>query len=345
MRPVVDEPDTSSLAGIRVAVVIPAYQAELTIRPVVEAIPAWIEAIVIVADGCRDATRAVVEDIQHQQRRVILVVHETNQGVGAAMRTGYGRALEEGADILVKMDSDGQMDPAYLPHLVLPLAAGVADYAKGNRFLHPDALRRMPLGRLFGNAVLSFASKLSSGYWNVLDPTNGYTGISREALAAIDLAHLDDGYFFESSMLNELALVRAVVTDVAMPARYGNEQSHLSVAWSVPAFARRHLRQFARRIVHRYLLTDFSPVSLLVAVSIPLLLFGLTVGAWSWMRSILHGVPATAGTVMLAALPVAAGAYGLVQAMVYDILAVPQRPLTPPRLRVHRLTDYARRGT
>ncbi len=248
------------------------------------------------------------------------------------MKTGYRCALEAGAEIIVKMDSDGQMDPALLPQLVLPVALGQADYAKGNRFLRPEALRRMPTVRLFGNAVLSFVSKLSSGYWQILDPTNGYTAISRETLAVLDLEHVDDRFFFESSMLVELGLVRAVVTDVAMPARYGDEESHLRVARSVPTFAAKHLHGVGRRILYRYFLTDFSPVSLLLAVSVPLTLFGFSYGLAYWLRSILYGITATAGTVMVAAFSTTAGLYALVQALVYDVLSAPQRALTPARL-------------
>jgi glycosyltransferase involved in cell wall biosynthesis len=249
------------------------------------------------------------------------------------MRTGYRRALDEGADVVVKMDSDGQMDPTHLPQLVLPIAFGQADYTKGNRFLRPEALRRMPVMRLIGNAALSFLSKLSSGYWNILDPTNGYTAISREALKALDLSAVDERWFFESSMLTELALVRAVVADVPIPSRYGDETSHLSVTRSVVRFAINHARYGLRRLVYRHLLMDFTPTSLLLVLSVPLTLFGVFFGGRSWLRSVLYGTPATAGTVMLAAFTTGAGLFAFFQAMIYDMLSGPQRPLTLPRWR------------
>ncbi len=328
-----------SFEGIHIAVVIPAYEAGQTVRDVLRSIPPCVRTIVVVADGCRDDTEKVVEAMSRSDHRIIPLAHEVNRGVGAAVRTGYRRALEEGAEILVKMDADGQMDPAHLPHLVFPIAAGLADYTKGNRFLRLDSVRRMPKLRLLGNAVLSFVSKLSSGYWHLLDPTNGYTAVSREALRAIDLDRVDDRYFFESSMLIELGLVRAVVADVPTPARYGDERSHLSALHSVFSFALKHSRHFVRRILYRYLLTDFSPVSLLLAVSLPLMGFGLMVGIRAWTYSSLYGTPATAGTVMVAAFTIAGGIYCLVQAMIYDILSTPQRPLTLPRIHVARAAD------
>jgi hypothetical protein len=224
------------------------------------------------------------------------------------------------------------MDPAALSSLLLPVALGRADYAKGNRFVHQKEVRAMPAVRLVGNAALSLMSKLSTGYWNLLDPTNGYTAISREALEAIELDRLDDRFFFESSVLSELSLARAVCVDVAIPARYGAERSHLSVSRSVVEFAAKHARAFGRRLWLRYVVLDFSAVSLLLAVGIPLAGFGIVFGIRNWVHSSMLGVPSTAGTVMVAAFTTAAGLFGIVQAMIYDILSVPSMPLTPPRI-------------
>jgi dolichol-phosphate mannosyltransferase len=333
------------LARLHVAVVIPAYQAQDTIAEVLRGLPSYVRTIIVVDDAAKDDTRAVVEAACREDSRIVPLSHETNRGVGGAMRTGYRAALERGAEVVVKVDADGQMDAAYLPHLVLPIALGQADYTKGNRFRRPRALASMPMVRLLGNAALSFMTKLSSGYWQLLDPTNGYTAISREALSALDLDRIDAGYFFESSMLMNLGLVRAVVADVAMPARYEGEVSHLSIPRSVLSFAGKHARCFFRRIIYRHLLLDFSAVSLLCAVSVPLLVFGVVFGIRSWMNSAIYGVPATAGTVMLAAFTTAGGLYGLVQAMIYDILSVPQRPLTMPRLGIVAMSDLVPRDT
>ncbi|HYC00684.1 MAG TPA: glycosyltransferase family 2 protein [Candidatus Limnocylindrales bacterium] len=319
------------LASLSIAVVVPAYQAERSIEEVLTSIPAYVRSVVVVLDCCSDRTAEIVDRVAARDRRIVRVDHERNCGVGAAMRTGYRRALADGAEIVAKIDSDGQMDPEQLWRLLLPIALGRADYAKGNRFHHPREMRSMPLVRLIGNAALSFLSKLSTGYWNLLDPTNGYTAISREALQSIDLARLDDRFFFESSMLCELALARAVCVDVPIPARYGSEASHLSVTQSLFEFAAKHARNLLRRIWLRYLILDFSAASLLLVLGVPLALFGVIFGLRSWAHSSFYGVPATAGTVMLAAFTTAAGLFGLVQALIYDIMSVPQVPLTAPR--------------
>lgn len=333
-----------ALSRLHVAVVVPAYQAAAAIAATLAGIPAFVRTIVVVIDGATDGTAAAVDEAAARDPRIVRVDHETNRGVGAAMRTGYRRALAEGAGIVAKMDADGQMDPAHLPALVLPVALGRADYAKGNRFLHAREIRAMPPMRLVGNAALSLLSKLSSGYWNLLDPTNGYTAASREALAAIDLDQVDDGYFFESSMLTELSLARAVCTDVPMPARYAGEASHLSVARSVVEFAAKHARAFARRMWLRHVVLDFSPVALLLGLGIPLGLFGFVFGVRQWAVASAAGVPATAGTVMVAALTTAAGLFSVVQALIYDVLSVPAVPLTPPRLGLLVPGDPALRG-
>jgi dolichol-phosphate mannosyltransferase len=321
-----------ALSTLHVAVVVPAYQAERTIRSTLATIPSFVRRIVVVVDGATDATASTVDEAAAADPRIVRIDHASNCGVGAAMRTGYARAVADGAHIVAKMDADGQMDPAALSSLVLPIALGRADYTKGNRFVHAREIRAMPAVRLFGNAVLSLMAKLSTGYWNLLDPTNGYTAISREALAAIDFEHIDDGFFFESSMLTELSLVRAVCADVAIPARYGAEASHLSVTRSIFEFAAKHARAFCRRLWLRYVVLDFSAVSLLLGLGVPLFAFGLAFGVRHWIRSSALGVPATAGTVMVAAFTTAAGLFGIVQAMIYDVMSVPVVPLTPPRI-------------
>ncbi|HXC51555.1 MAG TPA: glycosyltransferase family 2 protein [Candidatus Limnocylindrales bacterium] len=326
------DPREEALAGIPIAVVVPAYQAEDRIRDTLATIPSFVRRIYVVIDGATDGTAPAVVEAASADPRIVRIDHMQNRGVGRAMRSGYARALEDGAAIVAKMDADGQMDPSALASLILPVALGRADYAKGNRFVHSREIRAMPAVRLAGNAALSLISKLSTGYWNLLDPTNGYTAISREALTAIDFDELDDGFFFESSMLGELSLARAVTVDVAIPARYAGESSHLSVARSLLEFAVKHARVFLRRLWVRYVVLDFSAVSLLLAIGIPLAVFGILFGVRAWIVSSMHGVPATAGTVMVAAFTTAAGLFGIVQAMIYDILSVPAAPLTPPRI-------------
>ncbi len=280
--------------SLRVAVIIPAYRAADTIEKVIGGIPAWVDAIYVVDDASPDET---------------------------------AQALRDGVDICVKIDADDQMDPVCLAQLVEPLVAGRADYAKGNRFHDVEALRRMPAVRKLGNAGLSFLIKAASGQWHVFDPTNGYTAIHRAALAALDLAKLHPRYFFESSMLISLRRIDAVVEDVPISARYGDESSHLSITRAMVEFPWLLMRQGLRRILWQYFLVDFGPVSLFLLCGLPLVTFGAVFGLYHWIDSYRRNVLTPTGTVMLATLPMILGFQLLLQALVLDVQNVPPRPL------------------
>lgn len=302
-----------------VAVVIPCFNVERHVEAVIRGLPSWVRHVVCVDDASPDRSAAVIEALADP--RVKLVRLPKNLGVGGAMKAGYAEAFRLGATVAVKMDGDGQMDPAHLPALLEPVRAGEADYAKGNRFAEPDALVAMPKARLLGNVGLSFLTKAASGYWNVFDPTNGYTALSRAAYGRLRLARVSDGYFFESDLLVELNIAGAVVADVDMPARYGDEVSSLRISRVLFSFPWRLLRGCTRRFVWRYLVADFGLVTLCVLSGLPLFAFGLGFGLWRWWLSYATGVPATAGTVILAALPVILGFQLLLTALQLDVLS------------------------
>jgi glycosyltransferase involved in cell wall biosynthesis len=252
-------------------------------------------------------------------------------GVGGATLTGFRQSLEDGADIAVKLDADGQMDPEFIPALIRPLLAGEADYVKGNRFWDLQSVAQMPRLRLVGNALLSFVTKFSTGYWNVFDPTNGYVAIHRTALRSIPLDKLSHRYFFESDLLFRLYTARAVVCEVAMPARYGSETSGLRPQKVVHEFLFKHLRNLIKRLFYSYFLRDFNIASVELAMSAVLIALGTGFGALMWVRSAYAGRPATAGTVMLAALPVILGFQLLLAFLQFDYQNVPRTPLSRPR--------------
>jgi glycosyltransferase involved in cell wall biosynthesis len=285
-----------------------------------------VSSIVVVDDKCPEGTGAHVAE-RSKDARVHVVYHDENQGVGGAVITGYLHALNSGADIVVKIDSDGQMDPAFIPTLVAPLVNGVADYSKGNRFFNPRDASAMPVVRLLGNLALSFMTKASSGYWNLFDPTNGFTAIHRSALSLLPLRNINKRFFFESDMLYYLNLMRAVVADVPMKAFYGEETSNLRVRKAVFQFSLCHMKNIVKRIVYSYFLRDFSPASLNLLLGIVLTSFGLLYGGLEWYRSAATGVPATAGTVMLGALPIIVGVQSLVSFLAYDYAAIPRVPI------------------
>jgi glycosyltransferase involved in cell wall biosynthesis len=285
-----------------------------------------VEGIIAVDDASPDQSSEAVLGIGDS--RVVLLRHEVNQGVGGAMLSGYARGVEMGATILVKMDGDGQMAPEFLADIVRPIAQGRADYAKGNRFVLYDALLQMPPVRRLGNLGLSFMTKLASGYWNMFDPTNGYTAISAEAFRRLNPKHIHRRYFFESSMLIELNLQRAVVVDVSLPARYMREISSLSITRTLFEFPPLLFQSLNRRIWLEYFVMDFSLGSLYLILGTLLMLFGGIFGVVKWIESAQSGIPATTGTVMLAAMPVILGFQLLLSAITYDMQNVPRMPIS-----------------
>jgi len=309
-----------------IAIVMPCYRSKAHVMDVIGRVGPEVFLIIVVDDACPDETGAHVA-ASATDPRVLVVRNEANLGVGGAVLHGYRVALERRADIVVKIDSDGQMDPALLPRIVHPIHEGLADYTKGNRFFNIEDVRSMPAVRLFGNACLSFLTKLSSGYWTIFDPTNGYTAIHRSALDALPFEKIDNRFFFESDMLFRLYVAGAVVVDVPMRAVYGNEQSELHIAKVALPFALKNLRNTVKRILYRYFLRDMNIGSLELIVGMVLLLFGLIFGGHAWMTSWTTGVTASAGTVMLAGLPILAGIQFILGFFAFDVAAIPRVPL------------------
>jgi dolichol-phosphate mannosyltransferase len=310
----------------KISVVVPAYKSRQFIGDVLAAIGPEVQSIIVVDDACPDHTGRYVKE-NCKDDRITVLFHEKNLGVGGAVITGYRHALNQDADIIVKIDSDGQMNPRDLPDIVAPIINGYADYTKGNRFYDIEDVKGMPVVRLIGNAGLSFLSKLSSGYWSIFDPTNGYTAIHHNALKALPLDKLAQRFFFESDMLFRLNIIRAVVEDVPIKARYGQEKSNLSISKEIGKFFIYHLKNFFKRIFYTYYLRDFTVASIQLLIGAILLLFGVVFGGNAWIQSIQSSQPATAGTVMVAALTVFIGIEFMLAFFVYDYQFVPKNPL------------------
>jgi dolichol-phosphate mannosyltransferase len=312
----------------RIGVVIPCYRVTEHILSVLGAIGPEVGAIYVVDDACPQASGRFVQE-RVRDPRVRVLVRPENGGVGAAVMTGYRAALADGCAVVVKIDGDGQMDPQLLPRFVRPILEGRADYTKGNRFFNPVDVQGMPPLRLFGNTALSFMTKLSSGYWTLFDPTNGYTAIHAKLLAHLPLDRIATRYFFESDMLFRLGTLRAMVLDIPMPARYADEVSSLNIPAVLPGFLAGNTRNFFKRLVYNYFLRDFSIASVNFIAGMALLAFGIIFGAWHWLANASHGVVTTSGTVMLAALPIILGLQLLLSFLSYDIAAVPAQPVHP----------------
>jgi dolichol-phosphate mannosyltransferase len=310
----------------KVAVVMPCYKSRAHVLDVIDRIGQEVFLIVVVDDACPEGTGECVA-ASTKDARVMVVRNETNLGVGGAVLHGYRIALEHGAEIVVKIDSDGQMDPALLPRIIHPIRERLADYTKGNRFFNIDDVRSMPAVRLFGNAGLTFLTKLSSGYWNIFDPTNGYTAIHRSTLELLPLEKIDNRFFFESDMLFRLYIAGAVVVDVPMPAVYGSEHSELNVRKVLLPFAFKNISNTVKRVVYRYFLRDMNIGSLELVAGTALLFFGVIFGANAWIAGAAAGVLASPGTVMLAGLPILVGIQFILGFFAFDVSAIPRVPL------------------
>lgn len=308
---------------MNISVVIPSYKVSKHILDVIKDIPNFVNHIIVIDDKCPQNSGNIAET--STDNRVIVCYHEINQGVGGAVVTGYKKALEINSDIVIKIDGDGQMDVNYMKKLIQPIVDGRADYTKGNRFTDFKALRQMPKIRLFGNSGLSFLVKASSGYWNMMDPTNGYTAINKHALEELDLDNLAKRYFFESDMLINLNIENAVVKDVDIPAKYGDEESNLSVTKTLFGFPPKLFKGLCKRIFLKYFIYDFNMLSLYLLLGLPMVLFGLGWGTYKWIEAIITGVETSTGTVMLSVLPIILGTQFLLQAISIDINNIPKK--------------------
>lgn len=316
----------ATVAVARVAVVVPCHRVRDHVLHVLSQIPALVERIYVVDDACPEGSGRHVQD-HCTDPRVRVLFNETNLGVGGAVMAGYAQAKADGADVIVKMDGDDQMDPAALPQLVGPILRGEADYTKGNRFYDLDRIGRMPKLRILGNAVLSFMSKLSTGYWDVFDPTNGYTAIHARVMAKLPLHKISRRYFFETDMLFRLNTLRAVVVDVPMDARYGDESSNLRIHRIVFDFFFKHLRNMGKRVFYNYFLRDLSLASVELLLGSLFIGVGTVMGLWFWVESARTGITASAGSVMLVALQIIIGIQLVLGFLAYDIASVPRRTL------------------
>ncbi len=309
-----------------ITAVIPCFRERDQIMAVLEKFDDTVSHIIVIDDACPDQTGAYVKEACSDSR-VEVLIHDRNKGVGGATISGYQRALELNSDIIVKVDGDGQMDPGMIPILVRPIIADRADYAKGNRFYRLDGISAMPIARLVGNLFLSFASKMSSGYWKIFDPTNGFTAIHGRVAELLPLDRIDEGYFFESDILFHLNVSRAVVADVPLEAIYGDETSSLSIPKILLPFIWKHSGNLVRRIFYTYFLRDFSAASIELVFGLIATGFGTIFGSINWYASATSGEPAATGVIILAALPFLVGSFLLISFLNFDVQNQPETPL------------------
>lgn len=279
--------------GHSIAAVVPAYNEEGFVGRVIDTLPAIVDRAYVVDDCSSDGTwdeilchaevansarLTVRADGGYEHAQFVTPIRNTrNRGVGYSITTGYRRALEGGADVVVVLNGDGQMDPAVMPHILDPIVEGRADYTKGNRLRdHPEQLG-MSSWRLFGNWSLTLLTRISSGYWHISDSQNGYTAISRHALETIGLDGLYERYGFLNDLLTKLNVHRLRVADVSHPAVYGDERSGISYPSFITSVSTLLLSNFLWRLREKYVVPRLHPTALCYALGGAGLVLGLLV--------------------------------------------------------------------
>lgn len=337
-----------------IGVVVPAYNEAGHIGDVIRSMPAYVDRIYLVDDAstddtwtkalsaARDGADATVEatadtppaiasdggtdalreraEVFPQVGRLFPMRHHENLGAGGAIKTGYFAAVRDGVDITVTIDGDGQMDPEYMPKLLDPIVSGEADYAKGNRLLRREYRQEMPWFRFFGNSVLTFLTKVASGYWKTVDPQNGYTAISTEALESIGVESIYEYYAYLNDILVRLNTQEMRVADVAMPDKYGDEESSIKYPTYIRKVSGMLLGDFLWRLKVKYLVLDFHPLALFYFFGAGTVGVGGAGLAWAVYSKIAHGNPLfVPGALSL--LILAVGTVCLLLAMVFDMQA------------------------
>ncbi len=309
--------DDAETSRAIVAAIIPAYRASRSIRGVVDRALAVTDIVIVVDDACPESSGEMIRDLDP---RVHLVRHESNRGVGGAMKTGIRMALELHAGYIVKIDADDQMDTTYVPHMIEILERyPEIDLVKGNRFADSATLQTMPTTRLIGNAGLTLLVKFSSGYWTIVDPTNGFIALRAETLRQMNFNRLDDRYFFEIDLLCQFGLRRRVIAELEMPAIYAGEHSSLSISRVLLSFPAKLVAGFLRRLLVNYVIVEINVGSLCGVLGLPLLLAAVVFGGHEWVISMSSGIPRPTGTIVLALLLFMIGFQLSLQGLLYDV--------------------------
>jgi glycosyltransferase involved in cell wall biosynthesis len=304
--------------GKRVAVVVPAHDEEALIGRTLTGIPSFVDRVFVVDDDSHDATAERAREVGDP--RVEVVAHDRNRGVGAAIVTGYKRAVAERVDVTCVMAADGQMDPDDLEALAGAVARDEVDYAKANRLFTGQAWELMPRYRYLGNAVLSMLTKIASGYWHVADSQSGYTAISRTLLEQLDLDRIYPRYGFPNDMLVHANVWNARVRDFPSKPIYNvGERSGIRLWRVVPSIAWLLFKGFFWRLREKYVIRDFHPLVFFYALGIVMTTVGLGLGTFVAIERIFLGGDITAGTATLVALLLISGVQFLLFAMWFDM--------------------------
>ena len=267
----------------KIIAVMPCYKNMEIAPSVAKDVLKFVDKLVCVDDFCPESTGKEIFNTINSEK-IDVIFHNQNKGLGGAMKSGFMHALKFDPEIIIKIDSDGQMNPFLIPRLIEPLLKGKAELSKGNRFTNPNFIKKMPYLRLIGNIGLGFITKLSTGYWELFDPTNGFIAIRSDVLKEISLEKIDDGFFFETDLLFRCALSNILISEISMEAVYAQEKSNLNPLKEFFRFSFKHLNIFFKRLAYQYFLLDFNPGSLSLFLGFLLGIVSLIIGT----RSITH---------------------------------------------------------
>jgi glycosyltransferase involved in cell wall biosynthesis len=307
------------LEGKRVGVVLPAFNEELLLVETLEGIPTFVDRIILVDDASKDSTVGLAHQAAERDARIVVIVHEKNRGVGAAVVTGYKRAIVEEIDVVCVMNADRQMDPDELSHLATPIALGELDYAKANRLFTGEAWNLIPHSRYLGNAALSLFTKIASGYWHVADSQAGYTAIGLDMLKLLDLDRIYPRYGYPNDMLVHLNVWNARVRDIPSRPIYGvGEKSGIRLRKVIPRISWLLLKGFFWRMGQKYVIRDFHPLVFFYTAGFVTWFLGLLLGVFAIVQHFV-GHPPNAGTAILVALLLTFGVLFTLFAMWFDM--------------------------
>ncbi len=302
----------------KISVVIPAYNEEALINDTIASVPGCVDKIYVVNDCSSDRTAEIIQAMGKENHKIIFINHECNKGVGAAIISGYKKSLEDDMDIAVVMAGDNQMDPAFLQSFLNPIIEGRADYTKGNRLLAAESRRGMSRWRFFGNSMLTYLTKISSGYWQMMDPQNGYTAISRQALEDLDLDSVYPRYGYCNDILCKLNVHGLRVLDISHPAKYGHERSKIKYGSYIFKVSNLLLFDFLWRLKVKYIIQSFHPLVLFYFFGAVFSILGVAVGVYSIYYKLILSSPIFEKGI-LALLIFIMGIQFLLFAMVFDM--------------------------
>lgn len=307
------------LEGKKIAVVVPAFNEEGLIRRALEAMPSFVDRVIVVDDCSEDRTGQEVLALQKQDSRLLLIRHDHNQGVGKAIVTGYQRAREEGLDVVAVMAGDAQMDPNDLLRVVTPVVQGEVDYAKGNRLFRGESWRSIPHHRYLGNAVLSLLTKIASGYWHIGDSQCGYTAVSLAALEILPLAEIFPRYGMPNDLLIKLNMQNLRVRDISVrPIYHEGGKSGIRLSRVIPQITVLLIKGFLHRLFYKYVIVDFHPLIFFYLLGVATFPVGLVFGSYLFCYRLLAG-PVAPTSALFAVFLLVSGLQSLFFAMWFDM--------------------------